>query len=380
MSGKPKVSIVMPSLNVAKYINQTMDSVIGQTLKDIEIICVDAGSEDGTLEILQDYAAKDPRISIINSEKKSYGYQMNLGFDAAKGEYLGIVETDDFADPDMFEKLYDQAVKDDADVVKSGFYYYWSTPVERDEPCPVASEMMCAKVLCPIKDFKTPMEQAEFYNIKPTIWSAIYKADFIRKNDIRFNETPGASFQDASFNFKVFTMAERVRMMQDCFLHYRQDNEASSINSTGKVYCVCDEYAEMERFLQAHPEKKGKMEGIKSRIKYDSYIWNFERLSASPQLQDEFILRASEEFNEDMEKGHIEPKYFQQYKWHTLTHIMKHPKQFAKAKRAGRPELYERDDAGEKAPNVLIGAYRCLRQHGLKYTIQYGREKLKGGE
>jgi glycosyltransferase involved in cell wall biosynthesis len=66
---------------------------------------VDAGSTDGTLEILQEYAAKDSRISIINSEKKSYGYQMNLGFDAAKGEYLGIVETDDFADPDMFEKL-----------------------------------------------------------------------------------------------------------------------------------------------------------------------------------------------------------------------------------------------------------------------------------
>jgi len=380
MLTQPKVTIVMPSLNVGKYIRQTMESVVNQTLKDIEIICVDAGSTDGTLEILQEFMENDDRISIMHSDKKSYGYQMNLGFDAARGEYLGIVETDDFADPDMFEKLYGQAVKDDADVVKSGFYYYWSTPVERDEPSPVASEMMCSKVLCPVRDFKTPMEQAEFYNIKPTIWSAIYKADFIRKNNIRFNETPGASFQDASFNFKVFTMAERVRMMQDCFLHYRQDNESSSINSTGKVYCVCDEYEEMERFLKEHPEKKGRMEGIKSRLKYDSYIWNFERLSASPKLQDEFIKRASEEFKEEMQVGYIEPKYFPRYKWNTLTHIMMHPEQFANAKRAGNSSSYENRDASVKAPNALVGAYRCVREHGFLYTVRLGISKITGKE
>ena len=169
-------------------------------------------------------------------------------------------------------------------------------------------------------------------------------------------------------------------MMQDCFLHYRQDNESSSINSTGKVYCVCDEYEEMERFLKAHPEKKGKMEGIKSRLKYDSYMWNFERLSASPLLQDEFILRASKEFNDDMQKGYIEPKYFPQYKWHTLTHIMMHPDQFARAKRAGRTELYELQDASPKASNAFIGAVRCLKDHGIGYTVQYGIRRIKGEE
>ena len=116
MNNQPKVSVVMPSLNVALYIRECIESVLNQTLKDIEIICVDAGSTDGTLEILKEYADKDPRISIINSDRKSYGYQMNLGMDAAAGEYMGIVETDDIADFDMFETLYNAAKADDLDV------------------------------------------------------------------------------------------------------------------------------------------------------------------------------------------------------------------------------------------------------------------------
>ena len=101
----PKVSVIMPSLNVVQYIQECMESVVRQTLSDIEIICVDAGSTDGTLEILQEFAKKDQRISIIVSDKKSYGYQMNLGLKAAKGEYIGIVETDDFIEPNMYEDL-----------------------------------------------------------------------------------------------------------------------------------------------------------------------------------------------------------------------------------------------------------------------------------
>ena len=116
-----KVSIIMPSLNVASYSRETMDSVISQTLKESEIICVDAGSTDGTLEILKEYASSDDRIRVILSEKKSYGYQMNLGISAATGEYIGIVETDDYVEPDMYEKLFDAAEKNYADIVKGAF-------------------------------------------------------------------------------------------------------------------------------------------------------------------------------------------------------------------------------------------------------------------
>lgn len=81
----PKISVIMPSLNVAPYIRECMDSVICQTLNDLEILCIDAGSTDGTREVLEEYAGKDARIRLIESDKKSYGYQMNLGLEAAAG-------------------------------------------------------------------------------------------------------------------------------------------------------------------------------------------------------------------------------------------------------------------------------------------------------
>ena len=102
----PKISIIMPALNVGAYIRECLHSVIEQTLEDIEIIVVDAGSTDGTLEIINEFALVDKRIQVVHSKIKSYGYQLNLGFSLAKADYIGIVETDDYIMKDMYECLY----------------------------------------------------------------------------------------------------------------------------------------------------------------------------------------------------------------------------------------------------------------------------------
>ena len=120
-----KVSVIMPCLNAIKFVKSCMDSVICQSLSDIEILVVDAGSVDGTLEVLAEYEKKDSRVHVIHSEKKSYGYQMNQGIAHATGEYIGIVETDDLIQKDMFAFLYDEAIRENADYVKGiseGFY------------------------------------------------------------------------------------------------------------------------------------------------------------------------------------------------------------------------------------------------------------------
>ncbi len=119
-----KVSVILPSLNVGRYIAGCLESVVSQSLREIEMICVDAGSTDGTLEILRRYEAADDRIRVICSDKKSYGRQMNMGMAAAKGEYVGIVETDDFILPGMYEELYRKAKDNDADFVKADFYRF----------------------------------------------------------------------------------------------------------------------------------------------------------------------------------------------------------------------------------------------------------------
>lgn len=100
---REKVTVLLPSLNVAGFIEECLISVTGQTLKELEILCIDAGSTDGTLEILESYAKKDKRIRVLHSDRKSYGYQINKGMDMALGEYLGIVETDDYIAENMYE-------------------------------------------------------------------------------------------------------------------------------------------------------------------------------------------------------------------------------------------------------------------------------------
>lgn len=386
----PKVSVVIPCYNVEKYLRQCLDSVVNQTLKELEIICVNDGSKDSTLSIIQEYADTDARIRIIDKPNGGYGESMNRGFDAATGEYLGIIESDDYAELDMFEKLYACAKQHELDVVKSGFFYYYSKPEERNIPNPIASWVTSRRTFCPVTGFKSKMEMTAFFNIKPTIWSAIYRKDFIRENNIRFHETPGASYQDASFNFKVWTCAKRVRLMQECFLHYRQDNEASSINSPGKVYCICDEYDEMRRFLDTKPRVKGILEPVLTRIQYDSYNWNYERLSEP--LQAEFVDRFSSDFCGYRIAGTLQKEYFEWYKWNTLQKIMHDPQRyhtFRLMERNGKetpafylPEPREKYTFhGKELPAVLdkiLGGIFCIRDHGVIYTIKLFLKKLRG--
>ena len=379
-----KVSIVMPSLNVSRYIRQCVDSVLNQTLREIEVIFVDAGSTDGTVEILQEYTQKDSRTKLIHSDKKSYGYQVNLGFDAAHGEYLGIIETDDYADPEMFMRLYECAKKHDADVVKSGFYYYYSVGEEKSIPNPIASETLSHWTFCPATDFKSPMERAAFFNIKPTIWSAVYKRSFIYENGIRLNETPGASYQDSSFNFKVWVCAKRVRLLKECFLHYRQDNENSSINSPGKVYCICDEYEEMKRFLDTHPVEKGLLEPVLYRIMFDSYSWNYKRLNHT--LREEFIVRFHEDFEQANREGKLKKPYFEWFRWNMLDMIIRNPGESCrKITCEENGETYEPVSLStgrplsffEKLRRKLIGGYYCWKEHGFVYTFNNLLGKIK---
>lgn len=382
-----KVSVVIPIYNVEKYLRQCLESVIKQTLREIEIICVNDGSTDGSLGIIEEYAKQDNRIVIINKENSGYGHSMNVGFDKANGEYIGIVESDDYAESEMFEKLYNKAKEQSLDVIKSSFYFYYSQPKEKNIKHDIASNIICNRILCPREDFKAAMEMVEFFNIKPTIWSAIYRRDFIRENNIRFNQTPGASFQDASFNFKVWCCANRVKLVNDAYLHYRQDNENSSVNSRGKVFCVCDEYEEMERFLQLHPLFSDKLRLVKNRIKYDSYMWNYERLSAKYKYL--FIERASFEFKEDMEQGYIQKEYFEWYKWNDLMELIADPVKYHIQKaldgyseyrdmylEVKKSKSYKIGRIVTFLPRKTKGAIYCMKDHGMIYTIKLLFKKI----
>lgn len=383
----PKVSIVVPIYNVEKYLCQCLDSLVNQTLKDIEIICVDDGSTDSSPDIIRSYIEKDPRVKVITKPNSGYGNSMNRGFDLAEGEYIGIVESDDYAELDMFEKLYQTASENQLDVVKSSFYFYYSIPRERNEKYEVVSKVRSGVTFCPSTDFKAPMEMVEMFNIKPSIWSAIYRKDFIREHGIRFTETPGASFQDTAFNFKVMALAKRVQLLKDAYLHYRQDNEASSVNNPGKIFCVCDEYEEIQRFLDTNPLNRGELEYVSKRIKYDTYMWNLDRLAKKYRYI--FVERIAEEFEQDFASGAMNPRYFERYKWEAVKKLVEDPICFYTEKALNEPgySMKEARQIKESSsykigrlitflPRKVLGGIQSVKDDGVIYTFKLGCKKI----
>ena len=295
----PKVSILMPSLNSGAFIRECMESVVNQTLREIEILCIDAGSTDGTLEILREYEKKDPRVRVIVSDKKSMGYQYNLGLDVAAGDYIGMVETDDWIEPDTFECLWTAASSQDVDLVAANHYHYYTKPEVRNEPFENLGG-------CPYEQVFCPQDVLQSFAVTPLIWSGIYRLSMLKDNIIRFNETPGASFQDTGFHFLVMTAAKTAFFLNKYFYHYRCDNEVQSVNSGGKVFCICDETHYFERFLDTHPVEKQRLLKPYMAWKYDKYRWNYGRIA--PQFQWEFLVRFREEFLEHREAGLLDEK------------------------------------------------------------------------
>lgn len=275
----PKVSVIIPVYNVEKYLRECLDSVVNQTLKDIEIICINDGSTDGSLKILEEYAKSDERIKIIDKPNSGYGASMNLGLEAAISEYIGIVESDDFVELYMFEKLYKTACANNLDLVRCRYYEYMTAE---------NSNNLIENKWVPKNEIYCPLEEQAPFRQAPAIWCNLVKKELIEKNRIRFLETPGASYQDTSFAFKLYACSKRFMMIEDSLLHYRVDNINSSVNSTDKAFFVNKEYAEIVDF-SFRQNLYPKVRKLIPKIKCGCYKWNYKRLSNSLKLI--FILR-----------------------------------------------------------------------------------------
>ena len=245
----PEITIIMPSLNVGNYIRSCIESVLNQSFTDIEILAVDAGSTDGTVEILEEYATKDRRIHIIHSDKKSYGYQVNLGIESAAGEYIGIVETDDLIAEDMYQILHQAVSADGLEYAKCGFSSFvdlgnglqW---YQKGGRC-IAEQNLTGKIISP----KSMPELAiqDYY-----LWTGLYQKEFLK--DIRLSETPGAAFQDIGFIYQVLSSAERAVYLDDELYFYRQTRGNSSFNKNGFRYLI-QEYSNLSGVLASKPDE-----------------------------------------------------------------------------------------------------------------------------
>ncbi len=228
MNREIKVSILVPSLNVSNYIKECLDSIVEQSLRDIEILCIDAGSTDGTIEIIRDIMKGDDRVRLIISEKKSYGYQLNQGIQIACGEYIGIVESDDYVKHSAYEQLYKCATDNNAEVVKSDFEVFFDTENDGRVFQKVSHAESGGKYGGPFskEDYIKGSQETDTF-----IWNAIYKRSYLNKENIIFNESAGAAYQDCGFRYQIFASVHYLYYLDEAFYCYRRDNPGSSMYS-----------------------------------------------------------------------------------------------------------------------------------------------------
>lgn len=312
-----KVSVVMPSLNVGEFIAECIESVIDQTMADIEIICVDAGSTDGTLEILREYEQKDSRVRVILSDKKSYGYQINLGFSRAQGEYLAIVETDDYIRKDMYENLYAVAKENDLDYVKANYARFKGAGKNRtfQHANIVESDYYYNRVLW-------AGDELSVFNGSVYPWAGIYKRSFIADNNIKLNETPGASYQDNGFCFQVYAYGKRGYFVKDEFYFLRREEQDASYYAPHKVNEIFVEFDFIYNFLV----ESGFYDVFAPRfwkLKYQTFCWRANMLADEHKL--EFMQRFADDFKTAFQNGTLNTACFDNNEKAYLFNIMASP-------------------------------------------------------
>lgn len=203
-----KVSIIVPVYNVEKYLRKCLDSLINQTLKDIEIICVNDGSKDNSPKILEEYAKKDNRIIVINQENAGLSVARNSGIDIAKGEYIGFVDSDDWIDLDFFEKLYYSATSNDTDIAVGGIIRV--TGIKKKKFLNFEKETITDNTnlkfeLCDVPE-------------KSYVWNKIYKTEKLKEIGLEFEK--GIFYEDCIFTPQALFYLGKIVTVPNIYYYY----------------------------------------------------------------------------------------------------------------------------------------------------------------
>lgn len=222
---QPLVSVLIPVYNVEEYLERCLDSVLNQSLTRIEVICVNDGSTDKSLEILKKYQENDSRVIIVSKENGGLPSARNAGIERARGEYIGFVDSDDYVQPDMFEKLYNTAKKEKSDVVVCGANILPETPR--------ASDWLYACLSPGYRKYDKFDANMLFHDmtVTPFLWRTLIKKSLIDKYNLRLNETIMIG-EDKAFQCKVYPLAESITVIPDKLYNYFWCREGSLMNQT----------------------------------------------------------------------------------------------------------------------------------------------------
>lgn len=255
---QPLVSLVVPIYNVADYLEQCLASIQSQSYTNLEIICLNDGSTDSSLALLEAYAARDGRLVIINKENEGYGKTCNRGIAAAHGTWVGIVEPDDYLEPTMVQELVDliqvNGGEDQVDIARSAYWRVFGN--QKNGRAGVKAQVKNGagstehRIPCAYKGRVKPKQQpcsidqmAQLLLHHPAIWTALYRKEFLTQNNISFKEVPGAGWVDNPFLIASHCCGARLVYTDSALYNYRENGYAEAA-----TFAQCQPKIPLERW------------------------------------------------------------------------------------------------------------------------------------
>lgn len=252
----PKVSVIIPVYNTEKYLEECLNSVENQTLKDIEIICVNDGSTDKSLEILNNHANKDSRIKVISQENGGVSHARNTGMSKAKGKYIAFFDSDDILSPIAYEKMYDLAELHNSEVVKCEVLdFFEGNPLESDLKEYDDSKVKVFEVETSQQD---PYSQLNYDN--GVVWNKIYSRKFLLDNNLWFDEKIALA-EDSMFNWLCGASVKKQVITYNILYFYR-------INRPGSI--MSDDYRNSKKRFDGYSECIKSLDKNRERFKFDN--------------------------------------------------------------------------------------------------------------
>lgn len=228
---KPKISIIIPCYNVQNYLGHCLESIINQTFSDFEVVCINDGSTDKTLDVIQTYAKKDPRIKVFNQENKGLSESRSLGIKYATADFIMYVDGDDWLELDCLESLVN--TKDDYDIVAFSYtrdFKKGSIPKKIGLAGEYNANLIQQKIVGPIGD---ELKIVENIDALVPVWGKLYKSEMIK--DMKFHDINQiGTWEDGLFNLQVLEKANKVFVIDRPLYHYRKTNQNSFTNSNRK--------------------------------------------------------------------------------------------------------------------------------------------------
>ena len=265
---EPKVSVIVPVYNVATYLPQCLDSILAQTLQETEIIVVDDGSTDNSPQICDEYAAKDKRIQVIHQKNQGQSSARNKGMALACGKYIAFVDSDDWIEPTMLQKLYEAAEKDKSNVAVCHVFCTSNKKVRQKKYWPYAKD-------CVLK----PKQFYKYFLIAPC-WpcNKIYRRAFLQKKNITFIE--GVFYEDVPFFTEIFLQLEQVSFVADYLYNYRTGRSGSTTTEpSAKHLDIVKVQKIVEQLLQKHNASALLQSNFEYWVLWN-YVWMYRNLPA----------------------------------------------------------------------------------------------------